>query len=74
MNALANGDSGYSKSTSDHNKPPTEDEISDRLLHVPPGHHYLILYSNIETMRKVCGNYVKKQLEEQLILSFCFFP
>ena len=42
-----------------------EDEVSDQLLHVPTGHHYLILYPNIETMRKVYGSYVKKQLEEQ---------
>ena len=65
MNALANGDSNNSKPITDHNKPPTEDEISDRLLHVPPGHHYLILYPNIETMRKLYSGYVKKQLEEQ---------
>jgi hypothetical protein len=65
MNALANGDSGNRKPTSDDDKPPSEDEISDRLLHVPPGHHYLILYPNIETMRKVYASYVKKQLEEQ---------
>jgi hypothetical protein len=64
MNALANGDSGNSKPT-DNNKSPAEDEISDRLLHVPPGHHYLILYPNIETMRKLYSGYVKKQLEEQ---------
>ena len=65
MNALSNGDSGNSKSRSDNSKPPSEDEISDRLLHVPAGHHYLILYPNIETMRKVYAIYVKKQLEEQ---------
>jgi hypothetical protein len=65
MNALPNGDSGESKSTSDDNKSPGEDEISDRLLHVPPGHHYLILYPNIEMMRKVYASYVKKELEEQ---------
>ena len=65
MNALANGDSGNSKSGSDNSKPPSEDEISDWLLHVPAGHHYLILYPNIETMRKVYAIYVKKQLEEQ---------
>jgi hypothetical protein len=65
MNALANGDGGNSKPTSDNNKPPSEDEISDRLLHLPPGHHYLILYPNIETMRKVYASYVKRQLEEQ---------
>ena len=65
MNAHSNGDNGNSKSTSDDNNPPSEDEISDLLLHVPPGHHYLILYPNIEIMRKVYASYVKRQLEEQ---------
>ena len=62
MNALADGDSD---NTSYHSNPPTEDEISDQLLHVPTGHHHLILYPDIETMRKVYASYIKKQLEEQ---------
>jgi hypothetical protein len=65
MNTLASGDSTNSIPTSDNDKSLSEDEISDRLLHVPQGHHYLILYPNIETMRKVYASYVKKQLEEQ---------
>jgi hypothetical protein len=67
MNALANGDNGNSRSrpNSEDCKSPSEDDISDQLLHVPAGHHYLILYPNIETMRKVYSSYVKKQLEEQ---------
>jgi hypothetical protein len=65
MNPLAIGDGGNLKPTSNDNRSPSEDEISDRLLHVPPGHHYLILYPNIETMRKVYASYVKKELEEQ---------
>ncbi len=40
-------------------------KISDRLLHAPTGHHYLVLYPNIETMRKIYANYVKRQIEEQ---------
>ncbi|MGA9745640.1 MAG: MEDS domain-containing protein [Nitrososphaeraceae archaeon] len=60
MNALV--DDG---NNSNSNKQPNEDEISDRLLHVPPGHHYLILYPNIETMRKVYASYIERQLEEQ---------
>ena len=47
------------------NKRLYEDEISDQLLHVPIGHHYLILYPNIVTMRKVYASYIKSQLEEQ---------
>ena len=65
MNAVANGDRGNPKPTTDDFKLPSEDEISDRLLHVPPGHHYLILYPNIEMMRKVYASYVKKELEQQ---------
>ena len=42
MNVLAIGDND--------NKPSSEDEISDRRFQVPPGHHYLILYPDIETM------------------------
>jgi hypothetical protein len=51
-----------------------EDEISDQLLHVPPGHHYLILYPNIETMRKTYAGYVKKQLKEQPDSVVLFLP
>ena len=47
------------------NKRSNEDEISDQLLHVPTGHHYLILYPDLETMRKVYANYLKRQLEVQ---------
>ena len=47
------------------NKQLNEDEISDQLLHVPIGHHYLILYPDLETMRKVYASYIKRQLEEQ---------
>ena len=42
-----------------------ENEISECLLQVPMGHHYLVLYPNIETIRKVYGTYIKKQIEEQ---------
>lgn len=30
-----------------------------------PVHHYLVLYPNIETLRKVYANYIELQLEEQ---------
>ena len=62
MNAHLNGDNG--NSTSDDNKPASEDEISDRLLHVPRS-SLPYIYPNIETMRKVYASYVKKQLKEQ---------
>ena len=63
MNALVNNGNNFTSSNS--NKRINEDEISDQLLHLPTGHHYLILYPDIETMRKVYSSYVKKQLEEQ---------
>jgi hypothetical protein len=63
MNALV--DDGNNSTSSHSNKRLYEDEISDRLLRVPPGHHYLILYPDIETMRKVYASYIKRQLEEQ---------
>jgi KaiC/GvpD/RAD55 family RecA-like ATPase len=74
---------GYSNSTDtdpdpdpdpDSNKRPYEDEISERILHVPAGHHYLILYPNIETMRKIYASYIKRQLEEQPGSVILFLP
>ena len=63
MNALV--DDGNNSTSPNSNKRLNEDEISDQLLHVPTGHHYLILYPDIETMRKVYASYIKRQLEEQ---------
>jgi hypothetical protein len=40
-----------------------EDEISGRLVSVPVGYHYLILYPDMQTMRKVYSTYVKGQIE-----------
>jgi hypothetical protein len=63
VNALV--DDGNSSTSSNSNKRINEDEISDQLLHLPTGHHYLILYPDLETMRKVYASYIKRQLEEQ---------
>ena len=63
MNALV--DDSNNSTSPNSNKRPNEDEISDQLLHVPIGHHYLILYPDLETMRKVYASYIKRQLEEQ---------
>jgi len=63
VNALV--DDGNNSTSPNSNKRPNEDEISDQLLHVPIGHHYLILYPDLETMRKVYASYIKRQLEEQ---------
>jgi hypothetical protein len=62
VNALV--DDGNSTSPNS-NKRINEDEISDQLLRLPTGHHYLILYPDLETMRKVYASYIKRQLEEQ---------
>jgi len=58
-------DDGDNSTSPNSNKRPNEDEILDQLLHVPIGHHYLILYPDLETMRKVYASYIKRQLEEQ---------
>ena len=50
MNALV--DDGNNSTSPNSNKRP-KDEISDQLLHVPTGHRYLIIYPNLEAMRKV---------------------
>ena len=65
MNALVDDDNNSTNPNPNGNKRLYENEISDQLLHVPTGHHYLILYSTIETMRKVYASYIKRQLEEQ---------
>ena len=39
------------------------DELSGRLVNVPVGHHYLVLYSDIQKLRKVYSIYVKGQME-----------
>ena len=67
MNALVDDDNNSTNPNPNPNgnKRLYENEISDQLLHVPTGHHYLILYSTIETMRKVYASYIKRQLEEQ---------
>jgi hypothetical protein len=39
------------------------DEVSGRLVNVPVGHHYLVLYSDIQKLRKVYSIYVKGQME-----------
>ena len=67
MNVLLNDDNNSTSPNPNPNanKRLYEDEISDQLLHVPTGHHYLILYPDIETMRKVYSSYIKMQLVEQ---------
>ena len=76
MNVLLNDDNNSTSPNSNPNgnKRLYEDEISDQLLHVPTGHHYLILYPNIETMRKVYASYIKSQLEEQPNSVILFLP
>lgn len=50
MNAVADESSDSTNPTPNGNIISYEDQILDRLLHVPPGGHYLILYPNIATM------------------------
>ena len=76
MNALGDDDNNSTSPNPNPNgnKRLSEDEISDQLLHVPTGHHYLILYPNIETMRKVYSIYIKRQLELQPNSVIIFLP
>ena len=76
MNALADDDNNSTSPNPNpnDNKRLYEDEISDQLLHVPTGHHYLILYPDIETMRKVYASYIKSQLKEQPNSVVLFLP
>ena len=78
MNALDDDDNNSTSPNPNPNpngnKRLYEDEISDRLLHVPLGHHYLILYPNIEMMRKVYASYIKSQLDEQPNSVVLFLP
>jgi hypothetical protein len=76
VNALADDDNNSTSPNPNpnDNKRLYEDEISDQLLHVPTGHHYLILYPDIETMRKVYASYIKSQLKEQPNSVVLFLP
>ena len=65
MSTLSNGDNHRGSDQDPNSRRLFEDEITDQLLQVPTGHHYLILYSNIESMRKVYASYIKRQMEEQ---------
>lgn len=76
MNALGddNNNSTIPNPNPNGNKRLSADEISDQLLHIPTGHHYLILYPTIETMRKVYSIYIKRQLELQPNSVIMFLP
>jgi hypothetical protein len=53
----------YDSGREEGNKWAQEEQISDNLVRVPIGHHYLILYSSLDMMRKVYSKYVKGQIE-----------
>jgi hypothetical protein len=53
----------YDSGRDEGNKWAQEEQISDSLVRVPIGHHYLILYSSLDMMRKVYSKYVKGQIE-----------
>src|SRR6476659_9757180 len=48
-----------------NSKQSREEEVLVTLIEVPIGHHYLVLYSDLESMRRVYSNYVKTQIENQ---------
>lgn len=49
------------------------DDLVLRLLKLPVGHHYLILYPNIETMRKLYTEYIPSLIEENNV-AILFLP
>jgi hypothetical protein len=67
MSAQVNGDGDndtqHFKPDQSHTDP--SDGITEQLLKIPMGHHCLVLYSNIETLRNIYANYAKRQMEEQ---------
>jgi len=67
MSAQVNGDGDndtqHFKPDRSHTDP--SDGITEQLLKIPMGHHCLVLYSDIETLRNIYANYAKRQMEEQ---------
>lgn len=53
----------YDSGREEGNKWAQEEQISNSLVRVPIGHHYLILYSRLDLMRIVYSKYVKGQIE-----------
>src|SRR5690349_17007567 len=65
MSTMVNGSDHRSSHENLDSRRPYEYKIVDQLFHFPTGHHYLISYSGIESMRKVYASYIKRQMEEQ---------
>ena len=59
---------GYHHSYND-----VSDDLVLRLLKLPVGYHYLILYPNIETMRKLYAEYIPSLIEENNV-AILFLP
>lgn len=64
MSALVNGDGDNHTQNFRPNDTSREYELSEELLRVPAGHHCMVLYSNIDMLRKLYANYAKRQMEE----------
>ena len=55
---------------------PRHDEILQRILGVPVGHHYFITYSDRKKVRRIYAEYIKKQIEEHpdsIVLVFPYY-
>lgn len=39
------------------------DEVSSKLINVPVGHHYLVLYSDVQKFRKLYSKYIKGEMQ-----------
>ena len=51
----------------------SSEDVTSRLLKLPLGYHYLILYPNIETIRKIYSEYIRLMIDENN-LAILFLP
>lgn len=51
----------------------SHNDVISRLLKLPLGYHYLILYPNIETIRKIYSEYIKLMIDEKNV-AILFLP
>jgi MEDS: MEthanogen/methylotroph, DcmR Sensory domain len=64
MSSLINGDGDNDTHDFRSRRIASRDDITEQLLRVPAGHHCLVLYSNIDSLRNIYSTYAKRQIEE----------
>jgi MEDS: MEthanogen/methylotroph, DcmR Sensory domain len=48
----------------------SSEDVTSRLLKLPLGYHYLILYPNIETIRKIYSEYIRLMIDDNVAILF----